>query len=225
MTTPMESYLKLAKDEGKLLADATLFRQLVGSLFYLPITRPHLSITRPDISFSVGVISQFMGKPREPQLIAAKRILRYIKNTLHFILHYKQGTSFLLSGFVDADWAGDMNDRRSTIGYCFDRGSAAISWCSKKQSTVALSNCEADGCSRPALNGRASAFGEALRGGSNACDGNGESKKHRDGGWASCDAGQSMWLGRRSAYSRDEFRLGSGDRSEHVVAMPGRPRS
>ncbi|XP_042009067.1 secreted RxLR effector protein 161-like [Salvia splendens] len=148
MTTPMESYLKLAKDEGKLLADATLFRQLVGSLFYLPITRPHLSITRPDISFSVGVISQFMGKPREPQLIAAKRILRYIKNTLHFILHYKQGTSFLLSGFVDADWAGDMNDRRSTIGYCFDRGSAAISWCSKKQSTVALSNCEADGCSR-----------------------------------------------------------------------------
>ncbi|XP_042059649.1 uncharacterized mitochondrial protein AtMg00810-like [Salvia splendens] len=137
MTTPMESYLKLAKDEGKFLEDATLFRQLVGSLFYL-------SITRLDISFSVGVISQFMGELREPHLIAAKRILREIKNTLNFGLHYKQGTTFLLSGFVDADWTGDINDSRSTTGYCFATGSTTISWCSKKQNTVALSSCEAE---------------------------------------------------------------------------------
>lgn len=119
------------------MEDATLFRQIVGSLFYL-------TITRPDISFSVGVVSQFMDKPCESHLIAAKRILRYIKGTLNFGLLYQQHTPFLLTGFVDADWAGDLNDRRSTTGYCFNMGSTAISWCSKKQSTVALSSCEAE---------------------------------------------------------------------------------
>ncbi|GMI99343.1 cysteine-rich RLK (RECEPTOR-like protein kinase) 8 [Hibiscus trionum] len=136
-STPMEFSLKLAKNEGKILEDATIFRQLVGSLFYL-------TITRPDIAFSVGVISQFMEQPCEGHLIAAKRILRYIKGTLSYGLMYEQAKTFSLSGFVDADWAGDVNDRRSTTGFCFTTGSAAISWCSKKQTTVALSSCEAE---------------------------------------------------------------------------------
>ncbi|KAL0301535.1 UNVERIFIED_CONTAM: Secreted RxLR effector protein, partial [Sesamum radiatum] len=134
-TTPMEPNIKLARNEGKSLKDATFFRQLVGSLFYL-------TIIRPDIAFSVGVISQFMDQPCEIHLIAAKRILRYIKNTLSYGLMYEQSKSFSLSGFVDVDWAGDVNDRRSTMGFCFKIGSAAISWCSKKQTTVALSSCE-----------------------------------------------------------------------------------
>eukprot|EP00268_Persea_americana_P015414 TRINITY_DN17101_c0_g1_i5.p1 TRINITY_DN17101_c0_g1~~TRINITY_DN17101_c0_g1_i5.p1 ORF type:complete len:525 (+),score=94.13 TRINITY_DN17101_c0_g1_i5:1509-3083(+) len=137
MTTPMEPFLRLTKDEGKPLEDATLFRQLVGSLFFL-------TITRPDITFSVGVVSQFMEKPCEGHLITAKRILHYDNGTLNFGLLYKQHVSFSLSGFVDADWAGDVNDRRSTTGYCFNTGSAAVSWCSKKQTTVALSSCEAE---------------------------------------------------------------------------------
>ena len=57
---------------------------------------------------------------------------------------YEKSKSFLLSGFVDVDWAGDVNDRRSTTGFCFTPGSAAISWCNKKQNTVALSSCEAE---------------------------------------------------------------------------------
>jgi len=85
-----------------------------------------------------------MDKPCEGHLIAAKRILRYIKGILNFGLVYKQHTHFILSGFVDADWAGNVNDRRSTTGYCFNTGSAAVSWCSKKQATVALSTCEAE---------------------------------------------------------------------------------
>ncbi|XP_052885316.1 secreted RxLR effector protein 161-like [Gossypium arboreum] len=136
-STPMESNLKLAKNEGKPLEDAMLFRQLVGSLFYL-------TITRPDIAFSVGVIYQFMGQPCEGHLIVAKRILRYIKGTLSYGLMYEQSKIFSLSGFVDADWAGDVNDRCSTTGFCFTTGSAAISWCSKKQTTMALSSCEAE---------------------------------------------------------------------------------
>ncbi|XP_019149876.1 PREDICTED: uncharacterized protein LOC109146678 [Ipomoea nil] len=137
MTTPIEPGLKLTKDRGKKLEDATLFCQLVGSLFYL-------TITRPDISYSVGVISQFMTEPHDSHFVAAKRILRYVKGTLNLGLLYKPCAPFLLNGFVDADWARDVNDRRSTTGYCFNIGSAAISWCSKKQSTVALSSCEAE---------------------------------------------------------------------------------
>ncbi|XP_039063695.1 secreted RxLR effector protein 161-like [Hibiscus syriacus] len=137
MTTPMEPCLKLTKDEGKLLEDETLFRQLVGSLFYL-------TITKPDISYSVRVIYQFMEKPRESHLIAAKRILHYVKSTLNFGLLYKHHASFSLTGFVDADWADDVNDRHSTTGYCFNTGSTTVSWCSKNKTIVALSSCEAE---------------------------------------------------------------------------------
>ena len=125
----MEPNLKLARNEGKSLIDVTFFRQLVGSLFYL-------TIIRRDIAFSVRVVSQFMDQSHETHLIAAKRIFCYIKGTLNYGLMYEKSKSFLLGVFVDADWAGDVNDRRSTVGFCFTAGSAAISWCSKKQSTV-----------------------------------------------------------------------------------------
>ncbi|XP_026410095.1 uncharacterized protein LOC113305228 [Papaver somniferum] len=137
MATPMEAGLKLLKDEGKLLKDPTLYRQLVGSLIYL-------TITRPDILYAVGVVSQFMEKPCVSHWIAAKRVLRYVKGTLEYGLMYTGSKECSLHGFVDADWAGDMNDRRSTTGYCFYMGSAAVSWCSKKQRNVALSSTEAE---------------------------------------------------------------------------------
>ena len=85
-----------------------------------------------------------MDQPHETHLIAAKRILCYIKGTLNYGLMYEKSKSFLFSGFVDADWAGDVNDRRSTTDFCFTAGSAAISWCSKKQSTITLSSCEVE---------------------------------------------------------------------------------
>lgn len=135
--TPMEQNLKLRANVGKELKNVKTYRTLVGSLIYL-------TITRPDISFPVGVISQFMQKPRKPHLDAANRILRYLKHTMNYGLMYKQGAEILLSGFTDADWAGDPSSRRSTSGYTFDLGSAAISWCSKKQATVALSSTEAE---------------------------------------------------------------------------------
>ncbi|XP_073154008.1 secreted RxLR effector protein 161-like [Henckelia pumila] len=137
VTNPMEPFLKLTKYGGNILEDATLFRYLVGSLFYL-------TITRPNISYSMGVVSQFMDKPCESHFIAAKRIMRYIKETLNFGLLYKQNLSFHLTGFVDADWAGDVNDRRSTTGYCFNTRSTTISWCSKKPNIVSNSSCDAE---------------------------------------------------------------------------------
>lgn len=101
-------------------------------------------ITRPDISFPVGVISQFMQKQRKPHLDAANRILRYIKHTMNYGLMYKQGAEIFLSGFTDANWAGDPSSRQSTSGYTFDLGSAVVSWCSKKQAIVVLSSTEAE---------------------------------------------------------------------------------
>ena len=83
-----------------------------------------------------------MDKPHETHLIAAKRILCYINDILNYGFMYEKSKSFFLSSFVDADWASDVNDRCSTTSFCFTVGSAAISWCSKKQSTVALCSCE-----------------------------------------------------------------------------------
>ena len=77
MTTPMEINLKTEKDEGKLLKDARSFRQLVGSLIYL-------TITRPEIAFSVSFVSKFMKDPRTPHLEVAKSILRYIKISVDY---------------------------------------------------------------------------------------------------------------------------------------------
>ncbi|XP_015159418.1 uncharacterized mitochondrial protein AtMg00810-like [Solanum tuberosum] len=140
----MEPNLKLKKDECQSLKDAIKFRQLVGSLIYL-------TITRPTICYSVGVVSQFMHSSTTSHLDAAKRILRYVKGSLSQGLWYKRCAIFLLSGFTDANWAGDSNDRRSTSGYCFSTGSAVVSWCSKKQDVVALSTTEAELSQQPWL--------------------------------------------------------------------------
>ncbi|XP_071728470.1 uncharacterized mitochondrial protein AtMg00810-like [Rutidosis leptorrhynchoides] len=137
MTTPMEPNLKMKKDQGKEFKDVKLFRQVVGSLIYL-------TITRPEIAYSVGIVSQFMQCPTNVHLDAAKKILRYVKGSIGHGLWYKKCDNVLLNGFVDAVWMGDANDRHLTSVYCFNIGSAVISWCSKKQDVVALSSMEAE---------------------------------------------------------------------------------
>ncbi|XP_071734160.1 secreted RxLR effector protein 161-like [Rutidosis leptorrhynchoides] len=133
----MEPNLKMKKDQGKELKDVKLFRQMVGSLIYL-------TIIRPEIAYSVGIVSQFMQCPTNVHIDAAKRILRYVKGSIGHGLWYKKCDNVLLKGFVDADWVGDANDRHSTSGYYFNMSSVVISWCSKKQDVVALSSTEAE---------------------------------------------------------------------------------
>ncbi|KAL0378348.1 UNVERIFIED_CONTAM: Retrovirus-related Pol polyprotein from transposon RE1 [Sesamum radiatum] len=82
--------------------------------------------------------------PQSPHLDATKRILRYVKGSLDYGLLYKRSNDFKLRGFTDANWAGDTSDRHSTSGYCFNIGLAVVSWCSKKQSIVALSSTKAE---------------------------------------------------------------------------------
>ncbi|CAJ2634633.1 unnamed protein product [Trifolium pratense] len=138
--TPADTRLKLEIDENSDTVDSTIFRQLIGSLRYL-------CQTRPDISYAVGYVSRFMSKPLKPHLLAAKRILRYINGTIHYGVLFpysKDSVKLELNGFSDADWCGDKVDRRSTSGYLFKFQNAPISWCSKKQSVIALSSCEAE---------------------------------------------------------------------------------
>ena len=136
-TTPMEPGLKLSAQSSSPLVDETLFRQLVGSLIYL-------TATRPDISFAVSYISRFMSAPKADHWIAAKRVLRYVRGTLDYGLLYTRSSDPTLSGYTDSDWAGSVDDRKSTAGYVFSLGSGAITWASKKQQAVALSSTEAE---------------------------------------------------------------------------------
>lgn len=135
--TPIEVGTKLCKnDEGEKI-DPTLFKSLVGCLRYL-------TCTRPDILFSVGIVSRYMEAPTVTHLKAAKRILRYLKGTVDYGLFYSSSEEFQLIGYSDSDFAGDLDDRKSTTGFVFFMGSNAISWSSKKQAIVTLSSCEAE---------------------------------------------------------------------------------
>ncbi|KAM7496324.1 hypothetical protein LguiA_020738 [Lonicera macranthoides] len=135
--TPLEMNVKLSSSDGTLLHNPTLYRQLVGSLNYL-------TITRPDISHAVHIVSQFMSAPRSIHFAAVLRIIRYIKGTLHQGLHLSSTSPPLLQAYSDSDWAGDITDRRSTTGFCIFLGDSLISWKSKKQTVVARSSAEAE---------------------------------------------------------------------------------
>ena len=106
--TPIEYKCRLNYHDDESLSDATLYRQLVRSLIYL-------IVTRPDISYAVHVVSQFMAAPRSPHYAVVLRILRYLKDTIFDGLYFSSHSSLTLQAYSDADWAGDPTDRRSTI--------------------------------------------------------------------------------------------------------------
>jgi len=134
--TPMVSGAKLSKTGENLLPEGNRSAELVGSLLYLSRT------TRPDIAFSVGVLSRYMSCPEEDLMRAAKGVLRYLRGATRLGVVY--GNDKPLQGYVDADWAGDIDARRSTTGDVFTLNGGPISWTSKRQSTVATSTAEAE---------------------------------------------------------------------------------
>ena len=114
-----------------------MYKKIVGNLIYL-------TNTRPDLSYTVGSESQFMQLPRKPHLDVVQCTLCYVRLTLDYALFYVADAPLALYGYKDADWAGSIADRRSTSGFMFSFGSAAVTWSSKKQPTVALSSTEAE---------------------------------------------------------------------------------
>ncbi|XP_075666058.1 uncharacterized protein LOC142635884 [Castanea sativa] len=135
--TPMVVSQHLSSD-GPLFPDPTLYRSLVGALQYL-------TITRPDIAHAVNSVSQFLHSPTEDHFLAVKRILCYVKGTLHFGLNFRSSTTpGALVAYSDADWAGCPDTRRSTSGYSIYLGNNLVSWSAKKQPTVSRSSCESE---------------------------------------------------------------------------------
>ncbi|KAL6328004.1 hypothetical protein AAG906_031348 [Vitis piasezkii] len=133
--TPMDTTVKLEESDGSAPVDKGRYQRLVGKLIYL-------SHTRPDIGFSVSVVSQFMNNPTEKHMTAVIRILRYLKMTPGKGLFFQRTTKKEIEIFSDADWAGSVTDRRSTSGYCSFVWGNLVTWRSKKQSVVARSICE-----------------------------------------------------------------------------------
>ena len=133
----MELGTKLSKFEGGASVEANLYQSLVGSLRYL-------TCTRPDIPYSVGVLSRFMEDPKQSHWKAIKRILRYIQGTKSLGLIYTRTEDYKLLAYSDSDWCGDIDDRKSTSGYMFFMGEITFTWYSKKQPIVSLSTCEAE---------------------------------------------------------------------------------
>ena len=117
--------------------DKGRYQQLVGKLIYL-------SHTRPDIAFAVSLVSQYMHDPCQGHLNAVYRILRYLKQTPGKGLFFKKNTERKVEVFTDADWAGSIDDRKSTSGYCTKIWGNVITWRSKKQIVVARSSAEAE---------------------------------------------------------------------------------
>ena len=121
MTTSMTMNLKLssvAADSD--LVDPTVYRQLVGSLMYLVNTRP-------DICFAVSTLGQFMCEPRRMHWMVAKHVLRYLRGTIGYGLRYTSSSDMALVGYSDSNWAGRVEDRKSTSKCCFGLGSTVVS--------------------------------------------------------------------------------------------------
>ena len=133
--TPCVPHIRLSGTCGKPLTDVHAYRSLVGALHYL-------TFTKPDLSFAVHQVCQFMHAPIDIHLTAAKRILRYVRGTIDHGLLYTPGP-ISLSAFSEANWAGDPNDRRSTSGLLVFLGNNPITWSAKKQLTVSRSSTEA----------------------------------------------------------------------------------
>jgi hypothetical protein len=135
---PSATSIKLTKSPEKETFDTDLYRSAVGSLLYLSTK------TRPDITYAVSNVAKFCDAPNVQHWNAVKRIFRYLRGTTQYGLLYNRASCSILTGFSDADFAGDIADRKSTSGYNFQLSGAAVSWRSKKQTCVSLSTMEAE---------------------------------------------------------------------------------
>ncbi|GKV19874.1 hypothetical protein SLEP1_g30074 [Rubroshorea leprosula] len=129
------------KEKG---ADLIIVSIYVDDLLVTGSCEAMLSATRPDIMYSVSVLSRFMQSPSEMHLKGAKHVLKYVKGTIDFRVMYSRSDEIKLLGFTNSDWARSEDDMKSTLGCCFYIGSGMISWCSRKQDAVAQSTTESE---------------------------------------------------------------------------------
>lgn len=134
---PFDPNLKLSPTDGELLPDPTSYRRLIGRLIYL-------TNTRPDISFAVQHLSQFVSKPLVPHYQAATKVLRFLKSSPTKGIYLSASSPLKLCAFADSDWARCPTTRKSITGFCVVLGNSLLCWKSKKQNTVSRSSTEAE---------------------------------------------------------------------------------
>ena len=110
--TPMSPNVKLTIDLLGKSVDPSLYRSMIGSLFYL-------TTSRLDISYSVRVCARYQANPKESHMTALHWIIKYVKTTAEFGVWYNKDTNDVLAGYFDADWVGNTDDRKSTLGGLF----------------------------------------------------------------------------------------------------------
>jgi hypothetical protein len=137
IATPIDTRSKLSANDGVPFHDPVLYRSLVGALQYL-------TLTRPDIAYTVQQICLFMHAPTTAHYQLVKRVLRYLRGTSHYGLQLFRSSSHDLIAYSDADWAGCPDTRKSTSGFCMFLGQNLVSWSSKRQPTVSRSSAEAE---------------------------------------------------------------------------------
>ena len=134
---PMDAGLRLCQSKDERSVDEKDFRRNIGCLRYL-------IHTRPDLAYSVGVLSRYMHDPKESHKAALKQVLRYLQGSLAYGLIYGSGSQEGLIGYSDSSYNIDPDDGKSTTGHIFYLNGNPITWCSQKQEIVALSSCEAE---------------------------------------------------------------------------------
>lgn len=136
---PMDpGYFKELSTTEDFLQNNDEYRRIIGSLLYLVVN------SRPDIAVSVSILSRKVSKPTSRDLIELRRVLKYLKGSKDLKLKLGGFAGFNLEGFADSDWAGDLEDRKSTSGYIFKFGGGIVSWGCKKQQNITLSSTEAE---------------------------------------------------------------------------------
>jgi hypothetical protein len=131
----MEMNLILLVDTSSDLLDATLYRQIIGSLMYL-------MNTRLDILFYMNTLNHYLVDPIHVHLVVAKHVMRYHNGTLDYGLCYTGDHDFKMCGYTDSDWVGSASERKINFGCCLILGSAMTSWKIMKQSSIDLSTVE-----------------------------------------------------------------------------------
>ena len=116
----MDPNLKLSLSDGEPLEDITKYRRLIGRLSYL-------TLSRPDIAFTVNKLSQFVSKPHTSHLNAVHHLLKYLKTAPGQGLFFPAKTSLTLTAYADADWGNCIDTRKSTSGYCVFLGDSLVS--------------------------------------------------------------------------------------------------
>ncbi|RVW62991.1 Retrovirus-related Pol polyprotein from transposon RE1 [Vitis vinifera] len=133
----MKSLARLGEYLDQIPTDKGKYQRLIGKLIYL-------SHTQPDIAYVTSVVSQFMHCSSEDHMNAVTQILRYLKGTLGKGIMFSKNGHLEITGYTDADWAGNIFDRKSTSGYFTFVGGNLVTWKSKKHKVVALSSAETE---------------------------------------------------------------------------------